>query len=134
MKPMLELTQTLARKWLHTSYDALSEREQRVLERIARGTHISRNPNREFDEHLTFGQRLADRVAAFGGSWTFILLFAGILVSWIVLNSVILARWNTAFDPYPYILLNLVLSMLAALQAPVIMMSQNRQAAKRSEE
>ncbi len=127
---MLDLAQTLASKWLYTSYDALSEGEQRVLERIARGTHISRNPNREFDQHLTFGQRVADRVAAFGGSWTFILLFGGILVSWVVVNSVILARWHAAFDPYPYILLNLVLSMLAALQAPVIMMSQNRQAAK----
>jgi uncharacterized membrane protein len=69
-------------------------------------------------------------VAAFGGSWTFIGIFASVLIAWIVLNSVILAKAHSAFDPYPYILLNLFLSMIAAIQAPVIMMSQNRQAAK----
>ena len=78
---------------------------------------------------LTFGERLADRVAAFGGSWTFIMLFWIVLIGWIILNSLPTVRGH-AFDPYPYILLNLVLSMLAALQAPIIMMSQNRQAAK----
>ncbi|MFZ2487170.1 MAG: DUF1003 domain-containing protein [Anaerolineae bacterium] len=93
-------------------------------------TTLTRDINREFDNQLTLGQRVADKVAAFGGSWTFIILFASILVSWIVLNSVILARQHAAFDPYPYILLNLFLSMTAAVQAPVIMMSQNRQAAK----
>ncbi|MBV8519465.1 MAG: DUF1003 domain-containing protein [Acidobacteria bacterium] len=89
---------------------------------------IARDTNREFDERLTFGQRVADRVATFGGSWTFIILFGCVLVAWIALNSWMLAR--RAFDPFPYILLNLMLSMIAALQAPVIMMSQNRQAAK----
>ncbi len=94
-------------------------------------THpISTNTNRTFDEQLTFGQRIADRVATFGGSWTFILLFLTFLLGWIILNSLILARTNESFDPYPYILLNLMLSMVAALQAPIIMMSQNRQAAK----
>jgi uncharacterized membrane protein len=73
----------------------------------------------------SFGDRLADRVATIGGSWTFVAAFTALLAAWIVFNSVILAR--RAFDPYPYILLNLVLSMLATLQAPVIMMSQNRQ-------
>ncbi len=77
---------------------------------------------------MTFGQRLADKVAEFGGSWNFILIFLGILVVWIVANSIALMR--KPFDPYPYILLNLVLSCLAAIQAPVIMMSQNRQEAK----
>lgn len=77
---------------------------------------------------LTFGERIADRVAEFGGSWTFIILFSGILLGWIILNSFLLI--NRPFDPYPYILLNLVLSSVAALQAPVIMMSQNRQGAK----
>lgn len=91
---------------------------------------LARDTNKEFDTQLTFGQRLADKVAAFGGSWTFIILFAAVLAAWIVLNSVILARRHEAFDPYPYILLNLFLSMTAAVQAPVIMMSQNRQAAK----
>ncbi|HEX2869356.1 MAG TPA: DUF1003 domain-containing protein, partial [Ignavibacteriales bacterium] len=84
----------------------------------------------EFDKELTFGQRLADRVAAFGGSWTFIIIFGSVMFGWIVLNSILLAKRRTSFDPYPYILLNLVLSMLAAIQAPIIMMSQNRQAAK----
>ena len=93
--------------------------------------YVSRDTNQEFDETLTFGQRLADKVAAFGGSWTFILLSLGLMAFWILLNSVLLVRQGTQpFDPYPYILLNLVLSMCAALQAPVIMMSQNRQAAK----
>ena len=88
---------------------------------------IAHDTNREFDERLTFGQRVADRVAAFGGSWTFIGLFFFVLLGWIGLNS----WWVAArFDPFPYILLNLLLSMIAALQAPVIMMSQNRQAAK----
>lgn len=91
---------------------------------------LARDTNKEFDTQLTFGQRVADKVAAFGGSWTFIILFAAVLAAWIVLNSAILARRHEAFDPYPYILLNLFLSMTAAVQAPVIMMSQNRQAAK----
>jgi len=73
---------------------------------------------------------MADRVASFGGSWTFISLFVCVMVTWILLNSFILVRLNSSFDPYPYILLNLVLSMLAAIQAPIILMSQNRQAYK----
>ncbi len=77
---------------------------------------------------LTFGERLADKVATFGGSWTFIIIFGTVLLSWVLLNSVVLA--TKPFDPYPYILLNLVLSCIAALQAPVIMMSQNRQETK----
>jgi len=79
---------------------------------------------------MTFGQKLADKVAAFGGSWTFISIFAVVLVVWVVLNSYVLLIFSTSFDPYPYILLNLFLSMLAAIQAPIILMSQNRQAYK----
>ena len=108
--------------------DTLSHREQYLIHRILQGKHVTRNTNKEFDETLTFGQRLADQVASFGGSWTFIMIFASILLSWVVLNSIILAR--SAFDPYPYILLNLFLSMLASIQAPIIMMSQKRLAAK----
>jgi uncharacterized membrane protein len=94
---------------------------------------VARNVNVAADEQLTMGQRLADKLAAFGGSWTFIFLFGGILFGWMALNTFILARLSSAgpsaqWDPYPYILLNLVLSSLAALQAPVIMMSQNRAA------
>jgi CRP/FNR family cyclic AMP-dependent transcriptional regulator len=88
----------------------------------------ARNANVEDAEHLTFGGRVADRVAAFGGSWTFIIIFAVVLAGWIVINSWALA--TKSFDPYPYILMNLILSTLAAIQAPVIMMSQNRQASK----
>jgi uncharacterized membrane protein len=91
-------------------------------------TQVTRNVNTEAEERLTLGQHLADRVAAFGGSWPFILLFGAVMVVWVAINSWVLAE--KGFDPYPYILLNLVLSMLAALQAPIIMMSQNRQAAK----
>jgi len=90
---------------------------------------VSRDVGSAFAEQLSFGQRMADRVAAFGGSWTFIGLFFAVLVVWTLLNTAILSQFNDAFDPYPYILLNLFLSMIAALQAPIIMMSQNRQAA-----
>lgn len=88
----------------------------------------SRDLNEVFESRLTFGEKLADRVAAIGGSWSFIIGFAVFLGLWAMLNSVVLKAH--AFDPFPYIFLNLMLSMLAALQAPIIMMSQNRQAAK----
>ena len=106
------------------------ESEQRVIERLGQRLHISRNTNQEFADTLTFGERVADRVAIFGGSWKFILIFITLLLVWIGLNTVVLMRVVTPFDPYPYIFLNLILSMLAALQAPFIMMSQNRHAAK----
>ena len=91
-------------------------------------TQVTRNVNLEAEERLTLGQRLADRVAAFGGSWPFILVFCVVMILWVVVNTWGLAE--QAFDPYPYQVLNLVLSMLAAIQAPIIMMSQNRQASK----
>jgi uncharacterized membrane protein len=110
-----------------SALDALTAAQRRIIERLARGAHVSRDVNREFLDARTFGQRLADRIATFGGSWTFILLFLAALAGWVILNTGLRAG---AFDPYPYILLNLFLSMLASLQAPIIMMSQNRQAAK----
>ena len=113
----------------HAAMDVLTVigRRLRATDELLR-TQVSRNPNVEEQELLTFGQRVADKVASFGGSWTFIISFAVVLTVWVLLNSsALLARH---FDPFPYILLNLVLSMLAAIQAPVIMMSQNRQAAK----
>jgi uncharacterized membrane protein len=119
----------LTAKFLQTC-DEAGESERRVIERLTKRLHISRNARREFDETLTLGQRLADRIAVFGGSWTFILIFLSLLLAWIVLNTLVLTRMGKSFDPYPYIFLNLILSMLAALQAPVIMMSQNRHAAK----
>jgi uncharacterized membrane protein len=106
----------------------LTELEKEVLDSMKEQEILSRNINPEFDRELTFGQRLADRVASFGGSWRFIIIFASILFIWIIINSIMLLR--RPFDPYPYILLNLFLSCLAAVQAPIIMMSQNRQESK----
>ena len=122
--------QGLAKQLLHEDFDRLSPPEQVVINRIADGLHISRNVLEELQQKLTPGQRLADRVASFGGSWPFIILFLAVMAAWIIINTLIVAEWNHTFDPYPYILLNLVLSMLAAIQAPVIMMSQNRHAEK----
>lgn len=120
----------LARRVLRREWERLSSRERRVIEHVHRRMHISRNVQEEFQDERTFGERMADRVAVIGGSWRFIFAFGIFLASWIVLNSVILARQQESFDPYPYILLNLLLSTIAAVQAPIIMMSQNRQAAK----
>jgi len=121
--------ESLTAKFLATCGDA-GESEQRVIERLTKRLHVSRNAHQEFEESLTLGQRLADRIAVFGGSWTFIIIFLSGVLGWIVLNTIVLARLGKPFDAYPYIFLNLILSMLAALQAPVIMMSQNRYAAK----
>jgi uncharacterized membrane protein len=126
---MTDPIEDLATKFLQTCEEA-GESEQRVIERLTQRLHISRNTAQEFEETLTLGQRLADRIAIFGGSWTFILIFLSVLLAWIVLNTLVLTQFAKPFDPYPYIFLNLILSMLAALQAPVIMMSQNRYAAK----
>jgi uncharacterized membrane protein len=116
-------------KYPHAAMDLLTVigARLRATDQVLR-SQVTRNVNIEAEERLTLGQRLADRVAAFGGSWPFILVFCAVMVLWVVVNTWVLAE-NT-FDPYPYILLNLVLSMLAALQAPIIIMSQNRQAAK----
>ena len=127
---MDERVRRLAEQLLDTGLDQLPERERRVITRVAERSRISRDVNSAFDEKQTFGDRLADRVARFGGSWTFIVLFLGTLGAWAVLNSVVLAWYSAAFDPYPDIFLNLMLSTLAALQAPVILMAQNRQATR----
>lgn len=120
----------IAQRLLNRSFDLLTEQEKKVVRSISERIHISRNAIKEHEDNSTFGQRVADKVASFGGSWTFLLSFLAILLTWIGLNTYVLTRQNKAFDPYPYILLNLVLSMVAALQAPVIMMSQNRQTSK----
>ena len=127
---MKEYLSNLAHALLGKPFDQLSAREQTVIESLADGEPVAANVNRQFDAQLTFGERTADKVAQFGGSWAFIFLFAAILGGWIILNTIILVTVDTQFDPYPYILLNLVLSALAAIQAPVVMMSQNRQAEK----
>jgi uncharacterized membrane protein len=123
-------SQEQIKKFLVDKFETLSKQERIFVHRILERRHITRDINKEFDDQLTFGQRVADKVAAFGGSWTFIIIFASILMTWVILNSIILAKFNATFDPFPYILLNLFLSMLAAIQAPVIMMSQNRLSAK----
>jgi uncharacterized membrane protein len=120
----------LARRLLGKDPASLDEEERNVLEDIALGTPTTRDAADVADERSTFGDRLADRVAAVGGSWGFIIAFSAILLSWMLLNSGVLARFGLQFDPYPYIFLNLMLSTLAAVQAPVIMMSQNRQSDK----
>lgn len=116
----------MAEKWFRKRHDALNATERAILDAIRARTHVSRAP--ATGDAKSLGERMADRVAEFGGSWTFIIIFAGFLIIWALVNSVLLA--SRAFDPYPYIFLNLVLSMLAAVQAPIIMMSQNRQAKK----
>lgn len=106
----------------------LTSIEQDVIEKLREEELVATDTNREFDQRLTFGDRVSDRVARFGGSWAFILSFGAFLFIWMVINSIALFR--RPFDPYPFILLNLILSSIAALQAPVIMMSQNRQEEK----
>ncbi|MCL5671741.1 MAG: DUF1003 domain-containing protein [Acidobacteria bacterium] len=107
----------------------LTQMEAEVVKSIEDEEVLARNINSQFDSKLTFGQRVADRVAEFGGSWIFIGIFGAIIVVWMAINSCALMR-KPMFDPFPFILLNLVLSCVAAVQAPVIMMSQNRAEAK----
>lgn len=120
----------LALELLGKSIDALSPSERRVLQRIHSRETTSLDLGVVHEDQATFGERLSDHVAAIGGSWTFIISFGVVLFGWMILNSSILDSMGKAFDPYPFIFLNLLLSTLAAIQAPIIMMSQNRQADK----
>lgn len=120
----------LAKRLLDGGLCELSVREQRVIAAIARRHHVTQSVNNAIDDGETLGDHIADRVARFGGSWTFIIIFVVALAAWVGVNTVALARVGPAFDPYPFIFLNLMLSMVAALQAPIILMSQNRQAAR----
>jgi uncharacterized membrane protein len=115
-------------KYLTNQIGELSELEKTVLASINNQSILSDREDDKDIKELTFGQRIADNVASFGGSWTFIISFGVFILIWICFNIIWLQ--NKAFDPYPFILLNLILSCLAALQAPVIMMSQNRQEEK----
>jgi len=114
------------RKTPDAALDVLAALTKRIRRADALLKHRIQNPNELIEERETFGNRIADAVAAFGGSWRFIIIFLSMMLVWISANIAAHKAW----DPYPFILLNLVLSMLAALQAPVIMMSQNRQDAK----
>jgi uncharacterized membrane protein len=118
----------LAQQLLGCDYAALTPVQRSVIDLIANESPTAVDPDLRHDER-TFGERLADRVAAVGGSWGFIIAFAVILVTWMGWNQATRGH-ALAFDPYPFIFLNLMLSMLAAIQAPVIMMSQNRAAAR----
>ena len=120
----------LAQLYFQSTWDELGAEEQRVLETILSQSVTSRDVADVMAERASFGERLADRVAQWGGSWSFIIAFSLVLLFWMVLNSEVFTKLGLVFDPYPFIFLNLVLSTLAAVQAPIIMMSQNRQAVK----
>jgi uncharacterized membrane protein len=118
----------MARQLLDSDEGELRPREKKVLEKILKRAAISRYVEKDYQAQSTVGQRIADRVAQVGGSWGFIIGFGVFIAVWVSINTFILL--GRAFDPYPFILLNLALSLLAAIQAPVILMSQNRQAAR----
>lgn len=123
-----ELRLGIVREALAGEKGELAAAEQEVLASLQQEELVAQDADAEFDKQLSLGERVSDRMASFGGSWAFIGSFGGIIFVWIVVNS--LALLQKPFDPYPFILLNLCLSCLAALQAPVIMMSQNRQEAR----
>ena len=127
---MNESSKTIAKRIFRAEWEHLTSHEREVIEGVLQRISVPRDANKEFSERRTFGQKASDGIAAFGGSWMFILLFFAWLIFWTVLNTEILGPREEAFDPYPYIFLNLILSMLAAIQAPIIMMSQNRQATR----
>lgn len=128
--------QTFLVQYPHAAIDVIREVSVRMRQTNQLvSQRVTRNINAEMDETLTVGQRVADKVASFGGSWTFIFIYSGFLICWMIVNTFVLSRLGSGengaqFDPYPYILLNLMLSMTAALQAPIIMMSQNRSSYK----
>ena len=126
----LKTADEVAARLLGAPYGSLDERTRKVARHVAERRHIARNLPAEAGLASTRGARAADAVARFGGSWVFIGLFAATMVLWVALNAWLVAARGTTFDPYPYILLNLFLSMLAAIQAPIILMSQNRQSEK----
>lgn len=125
---LLKLRMQKVESDLESELGSLSEKEKEVIDALKEGRYLATDPLQDMDEAAPFAQRLADKIAAFGGSWTFILSFLGLLTFWIILNTGLL--FTRPFDPYPFILMNLILSCIAALQAPVIMMSQNRQETK----
>jgi uncharacterized membrane protein len=125
-----QTVEQLAIELLGKTLDELETEEAKVLQHIHHVQRTSRDASELADEKSTFGERLSDNVARIGGSWKFIIVFALVLFGWMILNTEILGKIGKAFDPYPYIFLNLMLSTVAAIQAPIIMMSQNRQSTK----
>src|SRR5262249_27744579 len=123
-----EFRKDYVREVLQEEIGELSALDQEVIESLQQHEILSSDISKQFEQKLTFGERLSDRIAEFGGSWSFLITFGAVLLIWIAVNGVLLV--THAFDPYPFILLNLILSCLAAVQAPIIMMSQNRQEAR----
>src|SRR3990172_4976868 len=104
---MTKKLKEISEKHFRKKYEQLGEREKKVAHHLAERIHISRNVGKDFSEQMTFGQRMADKVATFGGSWVFISIFTVVMVTWVFLNSFVLIKLDKSFDPYPYILLNL---------------------------
>ena len=127
-KDLARYREKYIQKLLESEKGELTYLEQEVINSIQAQQVLSTNVDAEFEQEWTFSEKMADRIASFGGSWAFLILFALFIMVWIMMNSFVLF-WKTV-DPYPFILLNLLLSCLAAIQAPIIMMSQNRQEAK----
>jgi uncharacterized membrane protein len=123
-----EFRKDYVKEVLEEEIGELSALDQEVVESLQQHEILSSDLSKQFERKLTFGERLSDRIAEFGGSWKFLITFAAVLLIWIGINGVLLV--THAFDPYPFILLNLILSCLAAVQAPIIMMSQNRAEAR----
>jgi uncharacterized membrane protein len=123
-----EFRKNYVKEVLRDEIGELSALDHQVIESLQQHEILSSDLSKQFETKLTFGQRLSDRIASFGGSWRFIILFGAVLFGWIILNAIFLL--NRGFDPYPFILLNLILSCLAAIQAPIIIMSQNRAEAR----
>ena len=123
-----EFRKDYVKEVLQDEIGELSALDHEVIESLQQHEILSSDISKQFEKKLTFGERLSDRIAEFGGSWKFLIAFGAVLLVWIAINGVILV--THAFDPYPFILLNLILSCLAAVQAPIIMMSQNRAEAR----
>src|SRR5712692_5613674 len=123
-----EFRKDYVKEVLQDEIGELSALDHEVIESLQQHEILSSDIIKQFETKLTFGERLSDRIASFGGSWRFIILFGAVLFGWIILNAIFLL--DRGFDPYPFILLNLILSCLAAIQAPIIMMSQNRAEAR----
>jgi uncharacterized membrane protein len=123
-----EFRKEYVKEVLQEEIGELSALDQEVIESLQQHEILSNDLSKQFERKLSFGERLSDHIAEFGGSWKFLITFGAVLVIWIAINGVLLV--THAFDPYPFILLNLILSCLAAVQAPVIMMSQNRAEAR----
>ena len=125
---LIQVKKNYLNEILASEFGELDELENEVISSISGNKILSEKIETAIEEKSTFGERVADRIAEFGGSWSFIIIFFSVLTCWIIVN----VWWLTkeAFDPFPFILLNLILSCLAAIQAPIIMMSQNRQEAK----